>query len=110
MTAMVRSITKRPSVSTVIRSCAAESLACLGRFAPMYCEVTTAPPVASAEKTAKTRLLIMSTRETPETAASPTAEIMTVSAIPTVMASACSKISGIISLRRSPEEKRRDSL
>ena len=63
--------------------------------------VTTAPPVASAASTLMMRLLNISTRETPETAASPTEEIIIVSAIPTVMARVCSRISGIISFFRS---------
>ena len=58
--------------------------------APRNWEVTTAPPVASAASTLMIRLLNMSIRDTPETAASPAEDIMTVSAMPTVIASACS--------------------
>ncbi len=43
----------------------------------------------------------MSTRETPDTAASPTEEIIMVSAMPTVMARVCSRIRGMISFFKS---------
>ena len=72
--------------------------------APRNWEVTTAPPVASAASTLMIRLLNMSIRDTPETAASPAEEIMTVSAMPTVIASACSNKSGMISFFRSSFE------
>ena len=45
--------------------------------APRNWEVTTAPPVASAASTLMIRLLNISIRDTPETAASPAEEIMT---------------------------------
>ena len=72
--------------------------------APRNWEVTTAPPVASAASTLMIRLLNMSIRDTPETAASPAEDIMTVSAMPTVIASACSNKSGMISFFRSSFE------
>ena len=72
--------------------------------APRNWEVTTAPPVASAASTLMIRLLNISIRDTPETAASPAEEIMTVSAMPTVIASACSNKSGMISFFRSSFE------
>ena len=72
--------------------------------APRNWEVTTAPPVANAANTLMIRLLNISIRDTPETAASPAEEIMTVSAIPTVIASACSNKSGTISFFRSSFE------
>ena len=72
--------------------------------APRNWEVTTAPPVASAASTLMIRLLNMSIRDTPETAASLAEEIMTVSAMPTVIASACSNNKGMISFFRSPFE------
>ena len=72
--------------------------------APRNWEVTTAPPVASAASTLMIRLLNMSIRDTPETAASPAEEIMTVSAMPTVIASACSNNKGMISFFRSSFE------
>ena len=62
------------------------------------------PRLASAASTLMIRLLNMSIRDTPETAASPAEEIMTVSAIPTVIASACSNKSGTISFFRSSFE------
>jgi hypothetical protein len=108
-TARVKPITARLSTRMVTSSCCAASLAFAGRFAPNCCETTTAPPLAIAAKTANTRLLIISTRETPDTAASPTAEIMTVSIIPTVIASVCSKIRGTINALNSFGENRRFS-
>lgn len=65
--------------------------------APRNWEVTTAPPVANAANTLMIRLLNISIRDTPETAASPAEDIMTVSAMPTVIASACSNNKGMIS-------------
>ena len=50
----------------------------------------TAPPVASDEKIWMSRKLTESTREMPETAASPQEETMTVSATPMVTAKSCS--------------------
>ena len=69
-------------------------MASVRRLAPKNWLVTTAPPVASAANTLKIRLLIMSTSDTPEMAASPTLETMTVSDMPTSAASACSMTSG----------------
>lgn len=43
------------------------------RFCPRYWEATTAPPVATAAKILIISTLIMSTKETPEVAASPAA-------------------------------------
>ena len=70
-------------------------------FFPRKCPETTAPPVARAENTLISKMLTVSTSETPETAASPAAETIIVSAIPTAIARICSMISGIISFRRS---------
>lgn len=47
----------------------------------------TAPPVATAAKIALMSMLIISTSDTPEIAASPTEEIIIVSAMPTVRTS-----------------------
>ena len=58
---------------------------------------TTAPPVASAANSTMMRLLIMSTRLTPEMAASPQRDTIMVSAIPTVTSSSCSTSSGPVS-------------
>ena len=71
------------------------------RRAPRYWLTTTAPPVARAASRLITRLLIMSTRLTPEMAASPHRDTIMVSAIPTVVASSCSISSGTISFTSS---------
>ena len=92
--------------TAVYSSCHAQRQACFTCLDPMNWETTTAPPVESAAMMEKIRLLIMSTRETPEMAASPTEATIMVSAMPTVMASACSKTSGMISFFRSLEENR----
>ena len=63
-------------------------------FAPRYWPATTAPPVAKAVNSWISRMLTESTRETADTAASPTLEIMTESAMPTNMARNCSATSG----------------
>jgi hypothetical protein len=60
----------------------------------MYWLVTTAPPVASAVMIWIIRVLKLSTRLTPETAASPTDETIRVSARPMVTLRACSAMSG----------------
>ncbi len=70
---------------------------------PTNWEVTTAPPVANAAKTLMIRLFSMSTRDAGHRRLSDR-DIITVSAIPTVMASACSKSRGIISFFRSKFE------
>ena len=56
--------------------------------------VTTAPPVARAAKMLMMSTLIMSTRDTPLTAASPALDTITTSAMPTATASSCSTTSG----------------
>ena len=68
---------------------------------PMYCDTTMVPPVARALNTYKNTPLIMSTRETPEIAASPACDTIIVSATPTSMTRTCSMISGTISAFRS---------
>ena len=60
----------------------------------MYWLVTTAPPVASALMIWIIRVLKLSTRLTPDTAASPTEDTIKVSARPMVTLNACSAISG----------------
>ena len=62
--------------------------------------MTTAPPVASAEKTLIISWASRSTRDTPDTAASPTDATIIESARPTVMARPCSIISGQMSFVR----------
>ena len=68
---------------------------------PMYWLATTAPPVASAANSTMMRLFIISTRLTPEMAASPQRETIMVSAMPTVTARNCSMSSGPTSRSRS---------
>ena len=65
--------------------------------APKNWLTTTAPPVASAANSTMMRLLIISTRLTPEMAASPQRDTIMVSAIPTVTSSNCSTSSGPVS-------------
>ena len=60
----------------------------------MYWLATTAPPVASAVMICIIRVLKVSTRLTPDTAASPTDDTMRVSARPMVTLRACSAMSG----------------
>ena len=86
--------TPTPSSALSVTSWPALREASCGRRAPRNWLVTTAPPVASAAKTLMMRLLIISTSETPEMAASPTLETMTVSDMPTSTASVCSMMSG----------------
>ena len=93
ITMVIRALTQR--------SCFAERQASSRLDAPMNWLVTTAPPVARAARMLMMRLLNMSTRETPDTAASPTEEIIMVSAMPTVMARVCSRIRGMISFFKS---------
>ena len=69
----------------------------------MYWLVTTAPPVARAVMVWINRVLKVSTRLTPETAASPTEETIRVSARPMVTLRVCSATRGsssAISCRR----------
>ena len=74
----------------------------------MYCEATTAPPVAMAEKMLIRRMLMLSTSDTPDTAASPTFATIMVSAMPMVTARICSIISGTIRRRSSSLENNMD--
>ena len=64
---------------------------------PIYCPETTAPPVARAIKIFIISRFTVSTSDTPETAFSPAAETIIVSAIPTSMVKSCSRTSGKIS-------------
>lgn len=72
---------------------------------PRYWEATTAPPVASAENILISSTLMESTREIPDTAASPQVETIMVSIMPMVTASNCSSMSGMSRRRRSSLEK-----
>ena len=58
-------------------------------------------PVPKAVKMFMISMLMVSTNDTPETAASPTLEIIRVSAKPTNSAKSCSKTRGMISFFRS---------
>ena len=64
---------------------------------PRYWDTTTAPPVDRAAKIWISSMLSPSTRDTPDTAASPAVVTITVSAMPTVISSSCSMTSGMIS-------------
>ena len=75
--------------------------ACSVRFCPRYCPTITAPPVASAANTLINNTIMLSTKETPETAASPTFAIMIESAMPTNTARSCSTTSGRINARNA---------
>ena len=65
-----------------------------GVWPPRCWLVTTAPPVASAPNSVMISWLIISTSDTPEIAASPTDDTITVSAMPTRISSICSMMSG----------------
>ena len=75
---------------------------------PRYWEDTTAPPVATAAKILINRVLTISTKDTPEVAASPAFDTIMVSTIPTDTASICSTIRGSISRFKSWLENIRD--
>ena len=92
-------IIPRPKPAAMDTNCPALRRASAGRFAPKNWLVMTAPPVARAANRFRITLLIISTRETPEIAASPTEDTITPSHIPTRAARACSITRGKI--RRS---------
>lgn len=77
-----------------------------GCFAPTHRDATTAPPVARALNILMKRMKIMSTRETPETDASPRLDTMTVSMIPMRMERNCSATRGSRRARSALLEKR----
>ncbi len=87
------------------KSCFAAMQAFFCSCLPRYCAVTTAPPVARAEKICINKMLMESTREMPDTAASPTFVTITVSAMPMVTASSCSMTSGTSSRTSARLEK-----
>ena len=91
-------------------SCLADLQASSRLQAPKNCETTTAPPVAKAASMLITRVLNISTKDTPETAASPAEAIIIVSAMPTVKVRACSKSSGRQSFFKSFFEKSGSSI
>ena len=77
-----------------LTSCPAALRASLGCSFPRYWAEITAPPVARAPMICMIRTLMESTRDTPDTAASPTAATITTSTIPTSTAMICSTIRG----------------
>ena len=79
---------------TTDRIWAAAALAFFGSWWPMYWLATTAPPVARALMIWIIRVLKVSTRLTPDTAASPTEDTIRVSARPMVTLRACSATKG----------------
>ena len=87
-------------------SCVAALHADFSSFLPIYCPATTAPPVASAAKILMIRIIILSTSDTPDTAASPTFATIIESAIPTKTANNCSITKGPIRFASSRLEKR----
>ena len=94
----------RESIPVMINSWSADWQALSCRFCPRYWEDTTAPPVATAANILMNRVLTISTRDTPEVAASPTLDTIMVSTIPTDTARICSTISGNINLLKSALE------
>ena len=82
-------------------NCPAESFARSGIFFPIYWLQTTAPPVANADKICIKSTLMLSTSDTPDTAASPQDDTMSVSNRPMLIAKVCSMISGMISFFKS---------
>ena len=103
---MLKVIITRATTPVTRISWSADWQALSFRFCPRYWEATTAPPVATAAKILMISTLIMSTKETPEVAASPALDTIIVSTIPTETASICSMINGKISFFRSFPEKR----
>ena len=93
--------TNRPKRPLSRISCPALLSAFFCSFAPKNWLTTTAPPVASAANSTMIRLLIISTRLTPEMAASPQRDTIMVSAMPTVTSSSCSISSGPVSFSSS---------
>ena len=77
-------------------NCFAEYFALSLEPCPINWAATTAPPVPNAAKILINKILIASTSETADTAASPTLATITVSAKPTVITNSCSTTKGII--------------
>ena len=91
-------------------SCFADSEAFSLSFRPRYWEHTTAPPVAKALKMNTKRFARLSTRETPETTASPSDATIMVSIIPIVTFRSVSISRGIIKVSRYLLSKSRSFL
>ena len=98
---MHKTIITSDNPKMVNKSCLALWQAIFSSFLPIYCEQTTAPPVASAEKILIINTFNPSTILTPETALCPHWETIIVSKIPIVSANTCSIIKGIISFFKS---------
>ena len=98
---MHKSMTVAEMAVTTNSNWFADSQARFLLLCPRYCDAITAPPVASAENTVIASWFTISTKETPETAASPTWDTMTVSQRPTKTARICSKIKGMINFLKS---------
>ena len=94
-------IRARAASSAAYSSCLAADRAFSGSRRPRYWATTTAPPVDRAEKILMIRMLILSTRDTPDTTDSPALVTIMVSAMPTVIRSSCSTTRGIMSRTRS---------
>ena len=103
-------ITVPADISMMNISCPADSFALSGIFLPIYWLHTTAPPVASADRIWISSVLMLSTSDTPDTAASPHEETISVSNSPMLNASACSIMSGTISFFKSSLVKSNDSI
>lgn len=95
----------KPNTADRNTSCPALFRASSCLRAPKNWLVITAPPVAKAANRFKMTLLIMSTRDTPDMAASPTAETITPSHMPTRAARACSITRGKINRTNARFEK-----
>ena len=100
--------TAREKASERYISCFAEWHAFLLSFLPRYCDAITAPPVAKAEKRKMRRFAMLSIRDTPETACSPTLATIIVSIIPMVTLRRVSIRSGTIRALRYLLSKSRD--
>ena len=91
---------KNAHISTCLADSSARSLS----LQPRYWLHRIVPPVAIEANRYITSLFMESTRETPDTAASPTLETMMVSTVPIRESITCSIISGITSFLRSAAE------
>ena len=93
-------ITRAAAVTMYMSWLAARSARSSSR-APMDWAHTTAPPVARAENTLMMSTLMRSTSATLDTAVSPAADTIMMSAMPTMTDRNCSIIRGMMSLRRA---------
>ena len=82
----------------IINNCEADSFVFSSSLFPRYCVTITEPPPAIAVNIAIIRLFTSFTMDTPEIAASPAADTMIVSAIPTSITNSCSTNKGRINL------------